>query len=123
MARSKYRDLMNQMANLQKQLDAARQIESRSAIETCKQLIGEFDLTAVDLGFVKTQQIASKKVKPAEKTFVPTKPKMVYPPKYQDPASGKTWSGRGLTPRWINGDRDEYLIREPKPRATQNNRE
>ena len=25
------------------------------------------------------------------------------PPKYRDPATGNTWSGRGLQPNWLKG--------------------
>lgn len=34
------------------------------------------------------------------------------PPKYQDPKSGATWSGRGRTPAWLSGvkDRNKFLI-------------
>ena len=32
-------------------------------------------------------------------------------PKYKDPATGQTWSGRGREPAWIKGkDRDKYQI-------------
>ncbi|KUY50849.1 MULTISPECIES: H-NS family nucleoid-associated regulatory protein [unclassified Burkholderia] len=32
-------------------------------------------------------------------------------PKYRDPDSGATWTGRGLEPRWIRGrNRQEFLI-------------
>ena len=31
--------------------------------------------------------------------------------KFEDPASGKTWSGRGRQPAWIKGSRDSYLIK------------
>jgi hypothetical protein len=30
--------------------------------------------------------------------------------KYRDPASGKTWSGRGRKPSWLRGDADQYLV-------------
>jgi hypothetical protein len=30
--------------------------------------------------------------------------------KYKDPASGKTWSGRGRRPAWLSGDPDQYLV-------------
>jgi len=33
------------------------------------------------------------------------------PPKYRDPATGKTWSGQGKAPLWIaNQDRSRFLI-------------
>jgi DNA-binding protein H-NS len=32
-------------------------------------------------------------------------------PKYRDPETGATWSGRGVAPRWIAGkDREAFLI-------------
>jgi DNA-binding protein H-NS len=30
--------------------------------------------------------------------------------KYRDPASDKTWSGRGRKPNWLSGDADQYLV-------------
>lgn len=33
------------------------------------------------------------------------------PPKYRDPASGATWSGRGREPEWIKGrEREPFLV-------------
>jgi DNA-binding protein H-NS len=29
---------------------------------------------------------------------------------YRDPASDKTWSGRGRRPNWLSGDADHYLV-------------
>jgi DNA-binding protein H-NS len=31
-------------------------------------------------------------------------------PKYQDPKSGKTWTGKGRHPLWLKGDPSQYLI-------------
>jgi len=31
-------------------------------------------------------------------------------PKYKDPATGKTWSGRGKKPAWVIGDKEQYKI-------------
>lgn len=41
------------------------------------------------------------------------------PPKYQDPKSGATWSGRGRTPAWLAGakDRNKFLIDGVVPSA------
>ena len=34
-------------------------------------------------------------------------------PKYRDPNSGSTWSGRGKPPKWIAGqNRDQFLIQK-----------
>ncbi|WP_144155013.1 H-NS family nucleoid-associated regulatory protein [Paraburkholderia sp. BCC1885] len=43
------------------------------------------------------------------------------PPKYRDPKTGATWSGRGPAPAWLAGageDRARYLITETRGRAT-----
>ena len=35
----------------------------------------------------------------------------MYPPKYRDPKSGNTWSGKGKIPVWIKDkNRDDFLI-------------
>ncbi|MFL9935385.1 H-NS family nucleoid-associated regulatory protein [Paraburkholderia sp. RL18-103-BIB-C] len=34
-------------------------------------------------------------------------------PKYRDPRTGRTWNGRGRSPRWIQGeDRTLFLIKK-----------
>jgi DNA-binding protein H-NS len=40
------------------------------------------------------------------------KEKRTVPPKYRDPKSGASWTGRGLAPKWIAGakNRDQFLI-------------
>ncbi|MGN5476311.1 H-NS histone family protein [Cupriavidus basilensis] len=32
------------------------------------------------------------------------------PAKYMDPVTGKTWTGRGRRPRWLEGREDAYRI-------------
>lgn len=121
---TRYADLSKELETLTKRVEEARQAETRQAIVTCKQLILDYGLNVEDLGLVKRSVIPPAKVKKADKTFVSVKPKTTIPPKYQDPASGRTWSGRGHAPGWIVGDRDSYLIKtEPTKRITQNNKE
>jgi DNA-binding protein H-NS len=32
-------------------------------------------------------------------------------PKYKDPTTGRTWTGRGRAPAWLNGrNKDDFLI-------------
>ncbi len=46
-----------------------------------------------------------------------SQPKTVLPPKYRNPATGDTWTGRGRPPRWIldadaaGKKRDSFLIK------------
>jgi DNA-binding protein H-NS len=59
---------------------------------------------------MRVQSVSS--AKRVRRTFKPTAPRNSMPPKYRDPATGATWSGRGKAPRWLTGhDRDEFLIR------------
>jgi DNA-binding protein H-NS len=108
---SRYDDLRAQLASLQNELEEARAVETREAIETCKTLISKFTLSPFDLGFVKTQLLPNSKKKQAS-SFPANGAKKTYPPKYRNPANGETWSGRGHAPAWIEGDRDAFLIRE-----------
>lgn len=41
------------------------------------------------------------------------------PPKYRDPKTGATWSGRGIAPAWLAGakDRSKFLIEKAEPAA------
>lgn len=36
-------------------------------------------------------------------------------PMYRDPASGKTWSGRGRQPAWLGNDPSAFLIQPDLP--------
>lgn len=118
-----YKELLKQAEALAQQAAEAKAAEARTAVETCKALIAEFELSPFDLGFVKTQIVPPAKPKKADNTFGVKKPKVTYPPKYVDPETGRTWSGRGNTPRWIVGNRDDYLIKnESTKRVTQNNK-
>lgn len=38
------------------------------------------------------------------------------PPKYRDPTTGNTWSGKGRMPGWLVGKRlDDYHVDAPQP--------
>lgn len=106
---SSYKELREQAEALLRQANEQLAIERAEGIEKAKAIIAEYDLTAHDLGLVKTQTIKAKK-DPKNKTFIVKTPKPTPPPKYRDPASGKTWSGYGRQPGWIEGNRDDYLI-------------
>jgi DNA-binding protein H-NS len=83
--------LDKQAAELERQLTEARRAERAGVIAQIKSLMHEHGLTAVDLGGAGAvgkrggANAGTKKVAP----------------KYRDPASGATWSGRGLKPKWV----------------------
>ena len=44
---------------------------------------------------------------------IPIKEGFKRKPKYRNPATGETWTGRGKAPKWIDGqEREQYLIVE-----------
>ncbi|MFM0176454.1 H-NS family nucleoid-associated regulatory protein [Paraburkholderia sediminicola] len=64
-------------------------------------------------GTVSKAKAAVKKVSRAVgATSIKGQPKGPQPPKYRDPKSGATWSGRGPAPTWLAGakDRTKFLI-------------
>lgn len=96
---SQYAELKAQIAKLQAQADEARRTELDNVIEEIRSKIAEYGLTAQDLGFA----VAARRGRPPKKAPLP--------PKYQDPKSGNTWSGRGKPPKWIAGkNRERFLI-------------
>lgn len=102
--------LLAQLADLNMRIERARKKEIEVAIATCRDLIETFELSAYDVGLVPTQVIPMSR--PVTRTFCPARVRAPTPPKYRDPATGETWSGRGRPPGWIlEQDRDELLIR------------
>lgn len=91
-----YKDLLAQKAKLEEQLEAARRAELETAIQQVRQIVQEYGLTAEDLGL-------GVKAKKRKGTIIT--------PKYVDPKTGATWSGRGRAPAWIGKNRDRFLIK------------
>ena len=89
-----------------KQQDTERKGERTQAIAAAKELIKTHDLTTSELGF--SGKGSAKRVSGDKRNVVA--------PKYQDPASGKTWTGRGKSPAWLSTqlaagrDKQEFLI-------------
>ncbi|XVJ69121.1 MAG: H-NS histone family protein [Rhizobacter sp.] len=86
---SSLQQLLDQKAALEKQIEATRKEARADAIARVKALMSEFGLTAADLGGrsgVKTGS-ATKGGKVAAK--------------FHNPATGDSWSGRGLQPKWL----------------------
>jgi DNA-binding protein H-NS len=96
---SQYADLKVQIAKLQAQAEEARRVEVGNVIAEIQRQIAEYGLTPQDLGFA----AAARRGRPPKKAPLP--------PKYRDPKTGNTWSGRGKPPKWIAGkSRERFLI-------------
>jgi DNA-binding protein H-NS len=92
---SEYQNLLARKAELEAQIAQAQAEAKAKAVTEARALIQEHGLTAADVFPAKGK-----------------KPKgSVGAPKYRDPATGATWTGRGKPPNWINGkDRAPFLI-------------
>ena len=83
-----YQEILNQIQSLQKQAEEVRKQEMASAIAEIKQIMAQYEITPADLGFgVRAGKVKAKRPAVAAK--------------YRDPASGKTWNGRGRRPAWV----------------------
>lgn len=99
---STYRELLAQRAELERQIEEARNVELASAIAQVKQLIADYGLTAQDCGFRPGIPLVNKTPQ-------------VVAVKYRGP-NGETWTGRGKPPNWLvnlekqERKRTEFLV-------------
>ncbi|AOJ03857.1 MULTISPECIES: H-NS histone family protein [Burkholderia] len=93
-----YRQLTAQLEKLQQKIDKEREKAIADAIADIKAKIEEYDITPDELGFRSIKTTA--------------KPKRPLPPKYLNPKTGETWSGRGRAPAWLGKNRNRFLIKD-----------
>lgn len=97
---SDYRALLAQRAELDEKIKAAREEEVAGVLEQIRQLVADYGLEN-EVTFAKPREDGRRG------------PRSPAAPKYRDPESGNTWSGRGKAPKWIAGkDRNQFLITE-----------
>jgi DNA-binding protein H-NS len=81
-------ELLAQKAALEKKIAEAQRTAKADAIAKVKALMAEYGLTAADLS---GKAAPGPKAEPGKKVAA----------KYRDPATGQTWTGRGLKPKWL----------------------
>ncbi|HEX6364406.1 MAG TPA: H-NS histone family protein [Albitalea sp.] len=82
-------DLLDRKAALEREIEATRKQERAEAIAKVKALMSEYGLTMADLSAKGTPRAPS--ASRGGKVAV----------KYRNAATGDTWSGRGLQPKWL----------------------
>ncbi len=85
---STLQQLLDQKAALEKQIETTRREAKADAIARVKSIMAEFGLSVSDLGgksMTKSSPVKGSKVAA----------------KYRNLATGDSWSGRGLQPRWL----------------------
>ncbi|MDN7880053.1 H-NS histone family protein [Burkholderia aenigmatica] len=100
MTKKTYSDVKAQIEALQVEADALRAQEVETVLADVKAKVAEYGLTEQDV-FGK-KRAGSAKAKTASA------------PRYRDPKTGATWSGKGRAPSWIVSarNRDRFLIAE-----------
>lgn len=82
------KELIAQREALEHEIERTRQKERSDAIQKVRALMDEYGLTAADLTSRKSVKAGGGKGKKVAA-------------KYRNPATGETWSGRGLQPKWL----------------------
>ncbi|OLL27259.1 histidine biosynthesis protein [Burkholderia sp. SRS-W-2-2016] len=97
MSGKSYAELVAELAELDRQIAAARVRARKEAMAQISALMFEFDIRPNDL----------RRPRNIKYTVQPTRPR------YRDPATGATWTGRGHKPAWIAGkDKRLFLIED-----------
>ncbi|QUN31576.1 H-NS histone family protein [Cupriavidus sp. KK10] len=102
-----YKQLVAEKEALEAKLAEMRASETAGVIEQIQGLMAEYELTIDDIA---TKRRRGRPAAGARKAAA--KPKTELPPKYQDPKTGATWSGRGRAPAWLGKNRAKFLIAE-----------
>jgi DNA-binding protein H-NS len=97
--------LRAEIAVLEAQAEQVRKRELSEVVAQIKTQMAMYGVTPADLGF----RGAATGSKPTSRVLAARE---AAPPKYQDPKTGRTWTGHGKPPNWIVGSksRDSFLI-------------
>lgn len=83
-------ELMAQKALLEKQIAETQKAEHSAALTQIRDLMAQHGLTLADVSGKGRGMRSAAKSSGAKVA-----------PKYRNPATGDTWSGRGLKPKWL----------------------
>ena len=107
---STLQELLSQRAELERQIAETQRQERAEAIATIRQLMSDFGLSAQDL----TAGRGGLRAAGGEEGQ-----RAKVPAKYRNPATGESWTGRGLQPKWLKaalsegGQLSDFLITQP----------
>lgn len=81
-------ELLAQKEALDREIDQTKKQERSEAIRQVRELMSQYGLTSADLAIRNTPKA---KTEPSKKVAA----------KFRNSATGETWSGRGLQPKWL----------------------
>lgn len=86
-------ELLAQKEILEQQISQIKKLQREDALREARELVETYELT--------TDELFGKRKAAGQPAA----------PKYRNPESGETWSGRGRTPRWLDGkNREDFAI-------------
>lgn len=114
--------IKKEMEKLQRQIELLESKNRQPVIDSIIKSMKEYEITPEELvaAYAKGARSAAKTTRAARKS--PGAPRGRVAPKYRNPQTNDTWTGRGKAPRWITDaesqgmSRDQFLI-EPKEPA------
>ena len=101
-----YKQLLAEKEALEAKLNEVRANEVAGVIEQIRQLMADYDLTVEDIAPKR------RRGRPAGTSTAAARKTSVLPPKYRDPKTGKTWSGRGRAPARLGKRPERFLIEQ-----------
>ncbi len=113
---STYQELKSKAGEILKQAEKIRKKEVRSIIAKICAMMAAYDLTVDDLQpktpRARVTKAAAKGVATGSRKSRAAVRRTVGKPKYRNPETGATWTGRGKPPNWIKDakNRDAFLI-------------
>lgn len=94
-----YKALLEQIEAMQQEAERIRRDEMSSAIAGIQATMQQYGISVADLR-------GARRITRLKSARAPV------PPKYRDPVTKKTWSGRGKTPKWFSAkEREKFLIK------------
>ncbi len=109
---SQRRKLEKEIVRLQKQAAALEKKQRAPIITGIVRSMREYDITPEEIAAAFNRRTRGPGKSAAKKTTS----RAPVPPKYRNPETGATWSGRGKPPRWVSEaeaagkSRDDFLI-------------
>jgi DNA-binding protein H-NS len=103
-----YAEITQEIERLKQEAEQVRRTELKAAIDAIRATMDEFGLRIADLGFSAAElaeAVGGRRGRGRRRATAAeggADQRQIVEPKYRDPASGSTWSGRGRMPRWLS---------------------
>ncbi|HUH86707.1 MAG TPA: H-NS histone family protein [Pusillimonas sp.] len=107
--------IQKEITRLQKQAQALQSRQRTPVIASIVRSMREYDISPDEIAAAYNKK---KPARTATRATANTTPKRTVPPKYRNPETGATWTGRGKAPRWVSEaeaqgkSRDQFLIKQ-----------